>query len=67
MDNKGEYLSLAYSVIGKSFIIFYLNNKKYFRFSYANMFFNDIWLEIQLGWSTRATFRLKIKKIEKIY
>jgi len=67
MDNKGEYLSLVHSIIGKSFIIFYLNNKKYFRYSFANRLISNIWVEIQIGWSTRATFRLKIKKINNIF
>lgn len=68
MDNKGEYLSLKYSTIGSQYIEFYniQTRKEYWRYSYANKLIGNIWVEIQIGYTTRATFRLKIKRINKI-
>jgi hypothetical protein len=68
MDNKGPILSLRYSIIGKQFVRFYnhRNGKEYWRFSYANKAIGNIWVEFQVGYTTRATFRLKFKNITKI-
>jgi hypothetical protein len=67
MDNQGEYLSLKHSIIGSEFLLFNLNGKKYWRYSYAESPFGNIWFELQIGFTTRATFRFKIKNIKKIY
>ncbi len=66
MDNKGSYLSLKYSIIGSQFVKFYNKRtlKNYWRYSYANKLIGNIWVEIQMGYTTRATFRLKIKSIK---
>ena len=67
MDNKGEYLSLKHSIIGSQYVEFYniKTRKDYWRYSYANKLIGNIWLEIQMGYTTRATFRLKIKSIKE--
>jgi hypothetical protein len=67
MDNKGDYLSLKYSTLGKQFVIFKdLAENKYWRFSYAGNVYKSFWIELQIGYSTRPTFRFKIKNIKKI-
>ena len=66
-DNRGAMLSLRYSTIGSLFMIFYLNHKRYWRYSYANRLFGKVWMELQIGYHTRPTFRLKFKIIDKIY
>ena len=68
MDNKGEYLSLKYSIIGSQYVEFYNNRtlETYWRYSYANKLIDNVWVELQMGYTTRATFRLKIKNITKI-
>jgi hypothetical protein len=68
MDNKGKILSLKYSVIGSQYVTFYnsTNNKKYWRFSYANKVIDNLWVELHIGFTTRATFRLKFKIIKEI-
>ena len=68
MDNKGDYLSLKYSIIGSQLVKFYdiRTRREYWRYSYANKLIGNIWMEIQIGYTTRATFRLKIKNITKI-
>ena len=66
MDNKGDFLSLKHSIIGSQFVKFYNihDNKKYWKYTFANKFIDNIWLELQIGFTTRATFRLKIKHIK---
>lgn len=68
LDNKGSILSLKYSIIGSQFVKFYSikTDKEYWRYSYANRLIDNIWVELQIGYSTRATFRLKIKKIKRV-
>lgn len=64
MDNKGPFLSLKFSVLGKSKIWYRAGGKLYWRFSKAgyNKLFKR-WYEIQLGTNNRRyTFRLKFKK-----
>ena len=67
MDNKGEFLSLKYSTIGSQLVKFYdiRTRKEYWRYSYANKLIGNIWMEIQIGYTTRATFRFKIKNIKE--
>ena len=67
MDNKGDYLSLKYSIIGSQLVKFYdiRTRKEYWRYSYANKLIGNIWMEIQVGYTTRATFRFKIKNIKE--
>jgi hypothetical protein len=67
MDNKGTHLSLKHSIIGKSYVIYYLGKNKYWKFSYANRLFQNLWCELQIGFLTRATFRLKFKLIKNIW
>ena len=67
MDNKGDYLSLKYSTLGKQFVIFKnLDEELYWRFSYAGNVYKSFWVEFQIGYSSRPTFRLKIKNIKDI-
>lgn len=68
MDNKGEYLSTKFSTIGSQYIEFIhvKSGKIYWRYSFANKVYRNIWIEFQAGYTTRATFRLKIKNITKI-
>ena len=67
MDNKGKFLSLKYSIIGSQYVKFYNRRtlQNYWRYSYANKLIGNIWVEIQMGYTTRATFRLKIKSIKE--
>lgn len=65
MDNKGEYLSLKYSIIGKMFTWYKIDSTLYWRYSFAGKLFRSIWCEIQLGTTDiRYTFRFKIKKVK---
>jgi len=62
-DNKGEYLSLRYSILGSMFLWYEVSRKLYWRYSYAKNVYKDYWVEIQLGTNDRRyTWRLKIKK-----
>lgn len=67
-DNKGEYLSLRYSRVGKMFIWYKVGNNLYWRYSFANevKWLGGIWIEIQIGTTYRYTFRLKFKN-PKVY
>lgn len=66
-DLTGDYLSLRYSIIGKMFVWYTIDNTLYWRYSVAKKLFKKIWWELQLGTNDRRyTFRLKIKKV-KIY
>ena len=70
MDNKGPVLSMKHSIIGKQFIKFYniKTNQKYWRYSFANKINSgNLWIELQIGYTTRPTFRFKIKNIKHIY
>lgn len=65
MDNKGEYLSFKYSIIGKIFTWYKIDGTLYWRYSFAGKLFSNIWSEIQLGTTDlRYTFRFKIKKVK---
>lgn len=67
-DNKGDFLSLEHSMLGSQFVKFmhFETRRKYWRYSYAGNIYKDFWLELQIGYSSRPTFRLKIKKT-KVY
>lgn len=66
-DNQGEYLSLTYSVIGKSKVWYKIGKTLYWRYSLAKQYGN-YWIELQLGTNDRRyTVRFKIKKNLKIY
>jgi hypothetical protein len=66
-DNQGEYLSLQYSVIGKSMVWYLIENTLYWRYSIAKKI-GKFWIELQLGTNDRRyTVRFKIKKGLKIY
>ena len=67
MDNKGPILSLKHSITGDMWFRFQLNGLNYWRYSFADMVFADWWIELQIGFTTRATFRFKIKRITKIF
>ena len=68
LDNKGEVLSLRYSIIGSQYVEFYNNAtaSNYWRYSFANKVRGSLWIELQIGFTTRASFRLKFKIIKKI-
>ena len=67
MDNKGEYLSLTHSILGSQFVRFYnqVDARRYWRYTFADRVVGSIWIELQIGYTTRPTFRLKIKNIKK--
>ena len=67
LDNQGPILSFRYSIIGSQFVRFYniKTNQKYWRYSFANNVVNNIWIELQIGYTTRPSFRLKFKNINK--
>ena len=61
-DNIGDFLSKKHSTLGKMFIWYKIENKLYWRFSYANNLFSKLWVEFQVGTNnSRYTFRLKFK------
>lgn len=61
MDNKGPYLSLVYSILGKSKVWYTTGGRLYWRYSYAGKKFGR-WIEIQAGTTDlRYTLRFKIK------
>ena len=63
-DNKGEYLSIRHSVLGKKFLWFKFGDH-YWRYSFADKVWKNMWIEFQIGTSdTRHTFRLKFKWIK---
>ena len=68
MNNKGIYLSTKYSILGSLYAEFYDSKSlnKYWRYSFAGNIYKSIWLELQIGYTTRCTLRLKIKNIKKI-
>lgn len=62
-DNKGDYLSLVYSILGESMVWYQIDGRLYFRYSFAGYRFGR-WWELQLGTNDRRyTFRFKIKKV----
>ena len=65
--NKGEYLSLKHSNIGRKFFKFTLERKKYWRYTYADNIFGETWVELQIGYTGRPTFRFKYKNKIKVY
>lgn len=63
-DNKGEFLSLAHSILGYSKVWYIIQNRLYWRYSFAGKKFGR-WIEIQAGTNDRRyTFRFKIKKAQ---
>ena len=67
MDNKGEFLSLQYSIIGSMFLWYEIDDTMYWRYSLAKNVYKNYWLEVHLGTNDRRyTWRLKLKK-NKIY
>lgn len=65
-DNKGPYLSLRYSIIGRSFVWYKSGGRLYWRTSFAGKRFGR-WIEFQAGTNNRRyTIRLKIKNV-KVY
>lgn len=66
-DNQGEFLSLTYSVIGKSKVWYRVGNTLYWRYSLAKKY-GKYWIELHLGTNDRRyTVRFKIKKNLRIY
>jgi hypothetical protein len=59
--NSGSILSTRYSKLGRVFIWFTIENKLYWRCSYAGRLFSKLWLELHLGVGWRYTLRLKLK------
>lgn len=67
MDNKGPIFSRKHSHIGQQYMEFYdEKGHNFWRYSYANKLIGKLWLELQIGFTTRPQFRLKVKKITKI-
>ena len=61
-NNIGDYLSLKYSLIGKKWSWYKVEGRLYWRFSYANELFKNVWVEWQVGTNNyRYTWRLKLK------
>lgn len=64
MDNKGHFISNVYSIFGKMFVWYKVQNRLYWRYSFAGKKFNR-WIEVQIGTTDlRYTIRFKIKKGE---
>lgn len=64
-DNKGEYLSKYYSVLGDMFVWYKVKDKLYWKYSFAkNVNFLNRFVELHIGITYRYTFRFKIKKVE---
>jgi hypothetical protein len=62
-NNQGEFLSSKFSIFGKSMFWYTIENRLYWRFSYAgyNTFLKR-WIELHLGSNDRRyTIRFKIK------
>lgn len=60
MDNTGEFLSIKYSILGWSWVWYYLGGTLYWRFSTAKISEGKHWWEIHLGTNeVRFTWRLK--------
>lgn len=64
--NVGKYLSLKYSIIGKTFIWFKIGGRLYWRGSLASKLYKNLWVELQVGVNSRYIFKFKLKKV-KIY
>lgn len=68
-DNQGAYISYRFSIFGTSYLLYDINGKRYWRYSYCkkNKTFNRF-IELHLGYNDRRpTFRFKIKKGQIIY
>lgn len=62
-NNKGDYLSIRYSILGSAFTWYTIDGTLYFRYSFADKIIKRYWIEFQWGTTNkRYTFRLKIKK-----
>ena len=66
MDNKGPILSLKHSKLGSVYETFKWGKLTLWRYSFAGPIYKKIYMEFQVGWQSRPTFRLKFKKITKI-
>lgn len=61
-NNIGDYLSVKHSAFGKRLTWYKVDDKLYWRLSYANNVVSKLWIELHLGVSNdRYTFRLKAK------
>lgn len=67
-DNKGDFLSMYFSIFGKSFVWYRINNRLYWRYSLAKRVKPfGFWIELHAGTNDRRyTIRGKIKFV-KIY
>ena len=70
-DNKGPVLSLTHSQLGSSFVSYilpgrFLGLQELWKYSFAGKIIGKLWMEIQIGFHSRATFRVKFKWITKI-
>lgn len=64
MDNKGPFLSLVYSILGRSFVWYTIGDRLYWRRSFAGYRFGR-WWELHAGTTdVRYTLRFKIKKVK---
>lgn len=65
IHNTGDKVSVKYSKLGKIFIWFNIGDTLYWRFSFANRVYRNLWLELQIGVGSRYTFRLKFHRNKK--
>ncbi len=79
-DKHGNYIDYSQAILGKQNLILLVNNKKYFRNSYANIFYlkklnRFLWFEYKFGfekWNWAWQFHIMLKKtneksIEEFY
>jgi len=71
MDNKGPVLSLRHSHLGSRWQVYqipqsYFGLHELWRYSFAGKIIGKFWMEIQIGFHSRPTFRVKFKWITKI-
>lgn len=61
IGNTGDIISKKYSILGKMFIWYSINNKLYFKYSFAGKVIGRLWMNIQMGMDHRALFKIKYK------
>lgn len=66
-DNKGEFLSLKHSKLGSVWETFKWGWFKLWRYSYAGPLYKNFYVELQIGFQSRPTFRLKFKPGIKVF
>ncbi len=65
--NTGEILSRRFSTLGRSLYWFSKGGRLYWRYSFADKVYKNLWIELQLGTSTkRHLFKIKFKNIKRV-